>query len=462
MDKPHSKHPRVTSETNYAICLKCQVPGGQLVANPTSYDKFLDSVHERAGYGDPGYLPLSSRLRDVDASDLQSYGASWHRECFQETVHKLKIDRAKMRFQKSTATKDSAILLSSPVGRPSSSQASKCDDNSPCSDATTGMKPFTRSSSVSHNKMQCIFCSGDGTTKQLHEVCSFDVGKKIYDAVQISDNDEWKVRLQAISPNDARAIDVKYHLPCYVKHVQRQPQQQTLNPHQVDQNQRTILADIEFFNVLKNVLNSGNIVSMNDVTNTYIGIRRMHGVVGGKLIQNKHVKDLIKTHLENVEFSRPSARQSEMLCSKTTKDSAIRKEIDSRSMEQNMKSIFECANTLRKDILRGRETPWVFDGSLNSGSRDDNVPASLTALLRWVLEGPSMSLADERANHIDRATINIAQNIMYEVKTQRQVTHIPKNVNSFVESEKLHLQKEHQNNTSSELIIRLWCGTMMK
>jgi len=201
-----------------------------------------------------------------------------------------------------------------------------------------------------------------------------------------------------------------------VKHVQRQPQQQTLNPHQVDQNQRTILADIEFFNVLKNVLHSGNIVSMNDVTNTYIGIRRMHGVVGGKLIQNKHVKDLIKTHLENVEFSRPSARQSEMLCSKTTKDSAIRKEIDSRSMEQNMKSIFECANTLRKDILRGRET------------RDDNVPASLTALLRWVLEGPSMSLADERANHIDRATINIAQNIMYEVKTQRQVTHIPKNV----------------------------------
>ncbi len=77
------KHPRVASETNYALCLKCQVPGGELVANPTSHGKFLDSVHERAGYGDPGYLELSSRLRDVDASVLQSNGASWHRECFQ-------------------------------------------------------------------------------------------------------------------------------------------------------------------------------------------------------------------------------------------------------------------------------------------------------------------------------------------------------------------------------------------
>jgi hypothetical protein len=33
---------------------------------------------------------------------------------------------------------------------------------------------------------------------------------------------------------------------------------------------------------------------------------------------------------------------------------------------------------------------------------------------------------------------------------------------SFAESEKLHLQKELWNNTSSVLIIRLWCGTMME
>jgi hypothetical protein len=362
MENPHSKHPRVTAETNYALCLKCQVPGGQLVTNPSSYDKFLNSIHERAGFGDPCYLPLSSRLREIDASDLQSYGASWHRECFQETVHKLKIERAKLRFQKSMATKDSSNLLSCPVGRPSSSQASKCAGTLSCSDTATGIKPFTRASSASHDKMQCIFCSGDGMTTQLHEVCSFDVGKKIYDAVQSSDNDEWKVRLQAISPNDARAIDVKYHLPCYVKNVQRQPHKQALNPCQVDQNQRSILADIEFFNVLNNVLQSGNIVSMNEVTNTYIDIRRMHGVEGGKLIPNRQIKDLIMTRMEHVEFSRPSSRKSEMLCSKITKDAVIKKEIDSRSMEQNMESIFECASTIRKDILHGRETPWVFDG----------------------------------------------------------------------------------------------------
>lgn len=428
MDK-HMKHPRVASETNYALCLKCQVPGGELVANPTSHGKFLDSVHERAGYGDPGYLELNSRLRDVDASVLQSNGASWHRECFQETVHKLKIERAKQRFVKSSVTKDSSIVLSSPAGRPSSSHAVK-SVTTPLSADMTETKPFTRSLRVSHDKMHCIFCNGDGTTVQLHEVCSFDVGKKIHDVVQNSDNNEWKVRLQAISQNDARAIDVKYHLPCYVKHVQRQ-QKEELTASQLDQNQRAVLADIEFFNVLHNVLQSDNIVSMDEVTASYIGLRRMHGVEGTKLIKNKHVKDLIKSHMENIEFSRPSSRKCEMVCSKLTKDVAIKKEIESRSLEQNMKNIFDCACILRKDILRGREKPWVFDGSLNSGDRDDNVPASLKALLRWILEGPSMSLTDGRADHIDRASLNIAQTIMYEVKTQRQVSHVPKNVNKF-------------------------------
>ena len=184
------------------------------------------------------------------------------------------------------------------------------------------------------------------------------MGKKIYDAVQISNNDEWKVRLQlAISPNDAHAItlDVKYHLPCYVKHVQHQPQQEPLNSHQVDQNQKTILANIEFINVIKNILHPGNIVSMNDAT--YNGIRRIHGVVEEEMMSNRHTKKMIKTHLENVAFSRPAARECEMLCSMTTKDSAIKKEINSQSTEHNTRNIFECATILRKDVLCGRESP---------------------------------------------------------------------------------------------------------
>lgn len=32
-------------------------------------------------------------------------------------------------------------------------------------------------------------------------------------------NNEWKVKLQTISRNDARSIDVKYHLYCNMKYV---------------------------------------------------------------------------------------------------------------------------------------------------------------------------------------------------------------------------------------------------
>jgi len=58
------------------------------------------------------------------------------------------------------------------------------------------------------------------------------------------------------------------------------------------------MADIEFFSVLNNVLQSGNIVSMDD-------IRRLHSVEVESVITNRKVKELIKSHLKYVEFTRP-------------------------------------------------------------------------------------------------------------------------------------------------------------
>ena len=47
-------------------------------------------------------------------------------------------------------------------------------------------------------------------------------GLKIQEAVQKGANAEFKVRLNtAINTTDAPAVNVKYHLASYVKHVQR-------------------------------------------------------------------------------------------------------------------------------------------------------------------------------------------------------------------------------------------------
>ena len=60
--------------------------------------------------------------------------------------------------------------------------------------------------------------------QDIHEVSTFNAAEQLRNVVGESNNETWRVNLSAnISANDARAIDIKYHLPCWVKYVQRAP-----------------------------------------------------------------------------------------------------------------------------------------------------------------------------------------------------------------------------------------------
>lgn len=73
-----------------------------------------------------------------------------------------------------------------------------------------------RSSVVQYDPNRCIFCNEDGTRQEINQVCSFDVGRKIREIFETSNNSDWKVRLQPLSPDDARTIDIMYSLVCYI------------------------------------------------------------------------------------------------------------------------------------------------------------------------------------------------------------------------------------------------------
>ena len=103
--EPSAKCQRLeaTPTTDYTLCLKCQSPGGELVQNPYSYEKFLDCVHQHAQYGTHGYHAISTQLSNITAYELKQFGASWHRKCFQDTIHKEKLDRARKKHEFSLA-----------------------------------------------------------------------------------------------------------------------------------------------------------------------------------------------------------------------------------------------------------------------------------------------------------------------------------------------------------------------
>ena len=71
------------------------------------------------------------------------------------------------------------------------------------------------------NNAVCFFCQKGETKKQgLIKLTTDIAGMKLRKAVEKSQNEVFRVRIStAINPDDAHAIDVRYHNNCYVKHV---------------------------------------------------------------------------------------------------------------------------------------------------------------------------------------------------------------------------------------------------
>ena len=268
VDEPVRKRAQLDTSTNYKHCIKCQIPGGLLVQNPKAHGNFLECARLHGRYGTQGYPVICARLADVTEAELQQHNATWHRQCFQETVHKDKLERARKLYEKSLAYGDVSMLALKPKGgRPSGSkQATTVQQPPKCSYAM-----FTRSLTKPLEKDLCFFCGSDYSQIELHEVRSIDTGPKIRKVVEASENDIWKVNLQPLNPNDARVIDIKYHQPCYVKYVQRAGKTET-ECAPSNTNGDILAADIEFFSLIDNLLQNGEILSLDEVCKTYRSI----------------------------------------------------------------------------------------------------------------------------------------------------------------------------------------------
>ena len=70
-----------------------------LVVSPTYFQKVLDSVKERALYGDLYFPEVSRRLQIVTEEELVANKATWHHICYQQTTNKDLIRRAKERYE---------------------------------------------------------------------------------------------------------------------------------------------------------------------------------------------------------------------------------------------------------------------------------------------------------------------------------------------------------------------------
>lgn len=213
----------------------------------TSLIKLVECVHNRGTYGDKNFPQISRRLHDIDIRKLVEQNVSYHWKCYQDIINVSDISRAKKIYEQATAQKSNDYIAPK-VGRPSHSTVYATASAQGLTMQVRTSQPRTRSSFHQFNKDLCFFCQGASSVSFL-EMCPFNAGRRLKEAVDASGNDKWKVRLStAMDAEDARAIDVKYHLPCWVKNVQRRPSKEADNSILLgESSQNKVTSDTVYF-----------------------------------------------------------------------------------------------------------------------------------------------------------------------------------------------------------------------
>ena len=125
-----------------------------LVSQPKldSYQKLLDTVHERASLNDGSYVEVHRRLKNVRKEALCEENAIWHRSCYCGATNKDQIQRTRDRHEHALSTG------SYPTKKRGRKRGSNEMDQTGVS--TSGRSaPFTRSSTAPLENDLCFFLS---------------------------------------------------------------------------------------------------------------------------------------------------------------------------------------------------------------------------------------------------------------------------------------------------------------
>ena len=390
-------------DMNYSLCIVCQSQTLEpLVQNPVIPENLLHCIRERAKYGDQNYPDISRRLGGITCQELELKSATWHRTCYQKTVHVGMCNRAKERFEKDIARR---------IGKREGTNESYMTGN------------FTRSQSVPYDKDACFFCdSGNLYKNPLHKVATDHAGRSLEEAVKRSGNESYSVKLNtALSLGDAHSIDIKYHRKCWSKHVSnviRKPQY----PMPVKQSKADeVAAEIEFLSLVENELNQGKVASMSALQHSYIDILSANNVKSPECSRKK-LKHILQAGISDLEFHKQNqVNQSELVTVKSTRDKAVQMvdQCDTGESDSDMKTLFDAACLLRKAMDRAEK--WTFTGSYRDFG-EEHLPKQLYSFFRWVLQGPKTTLStDRKSSEVSKHAISLSQTTMTMFLSQKQI-----------------------------------------
>ena len=260
------------------------------------------------------------------------------------------------------------------------------------------------------------------------EIHNNKTGEKLFEAVQMSTNANWKLKLSGcIDPRDAHAYDIAYHKDCYSKNVLnplRSRDLPTLENHDVGQS----ASITDFINSLADALMDGKVVTMAEAEEKYNDICDLNGVEKNNRMNRKSLKASILDELweHDLEFSNLNRKnEPQRISIKAVRDVVLTKAEDNLRLNGDMKVLFQSAKILRKCILSAPK--WEFEGHVAFDKNSSIIPKELMYFIRWCIGGCTDFANVKNSNiseELQKKASVLSQNLMYECLSDRQMKRV--------------------------------------
>ena len=393
-------------DANFKLCVVCNtLTTEKLVEEMTleSYNTFFDAAMKHKECQNAIFTSLFKVIENCNSGlDLMKKGVRYHRSCRGKVCHKNKLERAQKRYQE-----DHIEMLK------------YCNDN-------LQNKRIKRSDVPRFKSEQCFFCQ-NVTSELLHAIQSQHRSILLREFAENDENDQYRIHLSAvINQNNALTLGIKYHASCWIKFIVRgklcakQYNDSTLVP-----SIPVSIAKVEFAEVISKILKAGKIISFDEVETAYATINKKYNYI---LPESKRsIRRILVEQVPDVEFiSDENKHKADNIFFKDEKIKAMALAKKLQNFDLEMKNIYHVASVIRKEILNGPK--FEFDGLLKGTDTEVlNQHKKLVQLLKWILVGSNIS-NDEilETSSIDKTVTVIAQMVLYETKSTKQVKHASK------------------------------------
>ena len=389
-----------TSKINWTRCIICQVDKDEPLQCPANskrrnvgagYQSFADILPEfQSADALPSHMVVDAAEFDEGngvSATLAEHGAKWHKTC--------RLYFYPRELERITARKKQKVNV-------------ECEQPTELSFAGSPVKrrSLTATSSQQHT---CIFCDKPGTgSERLHEVTTLDDGvdAKVKKCAHELHDSRLLAKLSLAS--DMVALEAKYHLKCLATLYNRnRAQERKKLSHRDDKNEHIkslVFAQLVAYIDERRLDDSAvPLFKLCDLVKMY---GEQFSQLGGKgAVHSTRLKEELLIHFPDMNAYEEG--RDVLLMFDCDVGPTVVKAMHT-DWQQDALCLSRAAQIVRKDIFGSKP---LFDGKFDIDCQERSVPTTLLALVRMILEGPSIS--NQTGKQSIPAALELSQLIVY-------------------------------------------------